>query len=274
MQQTTKSIVVHLADDPQYADRLAIAIDLALRIDAHLDVVYTIPPPHSPAGTVGRAASMEFLAEMAEAARDKAAHVGEEVAARCAPALEAWRWHVAEGDEAESLVGYARLADIVVVRMVSMGLLEDMVTSDLAERVLQAAGCPLLLVPATWGAQPVARRILIGWNKSKEAIAAVRDALSLLAAAESVGILAAGDATTAQLAGAELVAYLAQHGVQATVVGASGKGDETLLETAKERGCDLVVMGAFGHSRLAEFVMGGATQFMLRHTTIPVLMRH
>lgn len=270
----TTSIAVHLADDPEYADRLAIAIDLALRIGAHLDVVYTIPPPHSPAGTVGRAASMEFLAEMAEAARDRAARVGEEVAARCAPALKAWRWHVAEGDEAESVVGYARLADLVVLRQVSMGLLEDMVSTDLTERVLQTAGCPLLLVPASWGAQPVARRILVGWNKSKESIAAVRDALSLLAAAESVAIVAPGDATESAAVAAELVGYLAQHGVQATAVGASGKGDETLLETAREHGCDLVVMGAFGHSRLAEFVLGGATQFMLRHTTIPVLMRY
>lgn len=270
----TKSIVVHLADDPRHADRLAIAIDLARRTGAHLDVVYTIPPPHSPAGTVGRAASMEFLAEMAEAARDKAARVGEEVAARCNADLEAWRWHLVEGDEVEALVGFARLADLVVLRQVSMGVLEDMVSTDVTERLLQTAGCPLMLVPDTWGAQPVGRRALIGWNKSKESSAAVRDALSILAAAESVAIVAPGDPTEAAAAAAELVAYLARHGVTATAVPARGAGDETLLETAKEHGCDLLVMGAFGHSRLAEFVLGGATQFMLRHSTIPVLMRH
>lgn len=270
----TRSIVVHLTDDPQYADRLAVAIDLALRFGAHIDVVYTVPPAHAPAGTIGRAASMEYLAEMAEAARTKAARIETEAATRCKAQLASWRWHLAEGDEVEALVGFARRADLLIVRQISQGLLEDLVTTDITERLLIEGGAALLLVPATWAAEPIGRRVLVAWNRSREAIAAVRDALGFLAMADGVVILAARDGAASEAPGADLAAYLAQHGIQASVVAAAGDSDEAILETAKSQGCDLVVMGGFGHSRLAEFVLGGATQFMLRHTTIPVLMRH
>jgi nucleotide-binding universal stress UspA family protein len=79
------------------------------------------------------------------------------------------------------------------------------------------------------------------------------------------------------IAGADLAETLARHGVKVEAAGIPTAGDDAghaLLRCADDNGCDLIVMGAYGHSRLREYIFGGATQYVLNHLTRPVLMSH
>jgi nucleotide-binding universal stress UspA family protein len=137
-----------------------------------------------------------------------------------------------------------------------------------------------LLLPA--GCRPKGlKRILIAWNASTPAMRAVIGALPLLSAASEVRI-ATIDAVPSKAGhgeapGRELAAYLARRGVDAEVVNLDGLGRATaqrVNEAALDFDADLIVMGAYGHSRAREFVLGGATRDMLAAPTMPLLLSH
>ncbi|HYZ84350.1 MAG TPA: universal stress protein [Bryobacteraceae bacterium] len=122
------------------------------------------------------------------------------------------------------------------------------------------------------------RRILVGWNASREAIRAVADALPFLVRAEAIEVLAV-DAKRyrdhGQEPGANIARHLARHGAKVNVRRVSSGGEDIgreLLSRAVSFGADLLVIGAYGHSRLNEWIFGGVTQTILRETGLPVLM--
>jgi nucleotide-binding universal stress UspA family protein len=121
----------------------------------------------------------------------------------------------------------------------------------------------------------------VAWDASREATRAVNDAIPLLASATTVTVLsvdpAIGRTEHGDVPGADIALHLARHGVnvrvEQTVSGGIGIGD-LLLSRASDLGADLLVMGAYGHSRLRELVLGGATRTMLKSMTLPVFMSH
>ena len=117
----------------------------------------------------------------------------------------------------------------------------------------------------------------MAWNANREAARAVHDAMPLLTHAESVVVLSVDPQDERHFAGADIATHLARHGVNVearrSVAPNIPIGDE-LLNMASDLGSDLMVMGAYGHSRLREAVFGGVTRHLLRHMTIPVLMSH
>jgi len=120
---------------------------------------------------------------------------------------------------------------------------------------------------------------MVAWNGSREATRAAFDALPMLLAADLVTVLTLADKLDGPLgAGAEdFTAALKRHGVKTelAVVGATTKPDgEELLGHAAKRGCDMLVMGFYGRSRLSEMLWGGVTRHMLRGMTIPVFTSH
>ncbi len=125
------------------------------------------------------------------------------------------------------------------------------------------------------------KKVLVAWNARREAARAVFDALPLLQQADEVKVVwvnpQAEGAAPVDVPAGDICAALARHGVkcEATEVAhpRSGVG-RTLLARAAEYGSDLLVMGCYGHSRLREFVLGGASRHVLEHMTIPVLMSH
>jgi nucleotide-binding universal stress UspA family protein len=118
---------------------------------------------------------------------------------------------------------------------------------------------------------------VIAWKCTAEASRAVHDALPILVRAKSVTVMEvnppAGRAP--HIAGTDIAAHLARHGVRVevspTTAAEIGVGD-AILSRAADLGADMIVMGAYGHSRLREFVFGGVTLHLLRHMTVPVLM--
>jgi nucleotide-binding universal stress UspA family protein len=149
------------------------------------------------------------------------------------------------------------------------------------ERVALAAGRPVLAIPYAGRFEAVGRRVLIGWDASREATRAVADAMPLLAAAETVSVLSIdpreGPSAHGPVPGADISPHLARHGVNATVertVSAGVPAGDLLLSRAADLGADLLVVGAYGHSRARELLLGGVTRTLLQSMTLPVLMSH
>jgi len=139
----------------------------------------------------------------------------------------------------------------------------------------------VLVVPFIGASAAIGRNVLLCWNASREAARAATDALPLLQAAASVTVLVVGAETSDSGHGAEpgadVAIWLGRHGVKVTVqrdVAADADVGGLILSRAMDHGCDLIVMGIYGHSRLRELVLGGASRTLLGSMTVPVLMAH
>ena len=168
---------------------------------------------------------------------------------------------------------YANLA--VVARPEPAGL--TAAPPGLIESLVLTSGRPIIIFPPH-GTISRVRHILVGWNARREAIRAVADAVPLLARAEAIEVLVIDHQRHAghgQEPGADIARHLAHHGAQVEVRSLSSRGEDVghlLLSQAAAFGADLVVMGAYGHSHLSEWVFGGVTRTVLREAGVPVLM--
>ena len=149
------------------------------------------------------------------------------------------------------------------------------------ETVLFDSGRPVLAIPFAGSLPTIGKRVLVGWNASREASRALHDALPLLAKAESATVFLAnpkgGLGAHGEEPGADIARHLARHGVKVNVAKAVAddvSDSALLLNHASDMGADLLVMGAYGHSRLREFILGGVTRSLLREMTVPVLLSH
>lgn len=269
-----KCIVIGQGTDSQRHVRLQTGIDLAKRFDAHLNVVCVGERPDYPPGMIGRAMSLAYLDELAEAAKQRIEAMKLETQQACAD-LPSWEWHVEQGEIDEIISRYANLGDLLIFGQVPLLHRDGAMTLEVSDYLVMAASCVTLLVPVDWRAAPVGQRILIAWKNTKEAISAVRNALPFLREAHAVFIIADAQDERADPPGSELAAYLKRHDIEAQIYGSTGgAGGDAILEAAKDCGCDLIVMGATGRSGLRAMILGGATGHVLRETTIPVLLRH
>jgi nucleotide-binding universal stress UspA family protein len=187
-------------------------------------------------------------------------------------------WHCRETDANEGVIGLARLHDLVVMGQPNT----DALPSGLRpSEVVLAAGTPALIVPYVGEFTELGRNILVAWNGTREAARASHDAMFLIERAAAVTILEidppADEDGNPDLRATHVVAALKRRGVSAkaeTTVSDGTPVADIILSTAADLTADLIVMGAWGHSRLREFVLGGASRGILREMTIPVLMSH
>jgi nucleotide-binding universal stress UspA family protein len=181
-----------------------------------------------------------------------------------------------EGEDADLIVHASRLQDLAVVEQARDP--SDLLWGPAVQIAL--SGHPVLIIPRTWSSPDFGHRALVAWNGSAQAAAAVRKALPLLQRAEHVAVLTGRSRAifpaTMRMAPLDVIAYLRHHGVSAELQSVDtdeNAGDEILERAAAEK-CDLIVMGAFGHSRFREWVLGGATRYILEHMGVPVFMAH
>jgi nucleotide-binding universal stress UspA family protein len=137
----------------------------------------------------------------------------------------------------------------------------------------------VLFVPYTGRFRDIGKRVLVAWNASREAARAVSDALPILAQAQSVEVVAfdPDGADHGEVAGADIALFLARHGVKASAARQSAPDIDVgsqILSRVADSNADLLVMGGYGHSRLRELALGGATRTVLDSMTLPVLMAH
>jgi nucleotide-binding universal stress UspA family protein len=147
------------------------------------------------------------------------------------------------------------------------------------EATLFGSGRPILIVPYIQKAPLTLGRVMACWDGSRSAARAIADALPLLARAKAVEIFTVtGEAgKSSEVEGADLAHHLARHGLKVEVERQVARDIDVasvILSHAADRSADLIVMGGYGHSRLREFVLGGATRGILASMTVPVLMSH
>jgi nucleotide-binding universal stress UspA family protein len=188
-------------------------------------------------------------------------------------------WLAAQGEPVEAICHAARWCDLVVAERPTLN--PDAPTGwGTVSRTVFGAGAPVVVVPQTAKAATVGERVLIAWNRSREAMRAVHGALPLLRTAASVLVLdgaAREDPLGARhLPELNLQSYLARHGISATMQRFAPKSDHgaNILAAAREANSDLIVMGAWGHSRIAELVLGGATRHIFQSSELPLLVAH
>ncbi len=175
----------------------------------------------------------------------------------------------------DRLLAYARVHDICVLDMEKDAVQRD---RGLIEAALFESGRPVLVVPP--GCERFsAKRILIAWDGGASAARAVGDAMPFLTGADEVEILSVSgekDLSTT-IAGADLAPHLARHGISVTVRNVALTQPDVASEirqAATVFGAELVVCGAYKHSRLREWLLGGVTQSLLKDSALPMLMSH
>lgn len=276
--------ILAVARDPRMAAALfGQSFGLASRWDAHVTGIYAAAPIAVHPALRGR----QLDEWMESRLREQAATAGRvqeafDKATRAAGAGSAeWRSEEpAQVPDTSRPLEFARRADLVMVCRSASD--SDFMDPDLiVEDLLMGSGRPLLVLPRADARTMLGQRIAIAWNGSREAARAVHDAMPLLITAPvgSVQIICPGEKAGSKTLplGAELAESLSRHGVSAEVSGLDNRhlnAGPDVLARAAELGADLLVMGAWGHSRLREFVLGGATDTALRDSNIPVFMSH
>lgn len=277
-----KTILVHVDQSPHAAGRIALAISVAASHQAHLIgsalTGLTTDYYRSMNMTFGGPLTPGQLNDIHRDANEALDRF--EAQARGAGIRYERRY--SDDDTEPGLVRQARYADLVVLSQTDPDPSGLALFSQLPE-YLALQGCrPLLLVPYAGAFARVDQHALVAWDGSRAASRALTDALPLLRASAKVTVAVFQpnhlNGTHGIEPGADLARYLARHDVtvevQQKTCGASGDVGNALLSLAADGAADLLVMGAYGHQRWRELVLGGVTRRVLQSMTLPVLMAH
>lgn len=269
---TIKDVLVHVTEDPAAVRRIRCAAALASRLGARLSGIG--PPPVATIPALPRAVAdigLEDALERLTAQRHEAVRTSFDEETRTCGVQT--RWIAQDGGTDAEASDPSLYTDLLVVGMA--GTRQPTGSGLTRGQLIAAAAVPVLIVPDAPALDSAGRHIVIGWNGRAEAGRAVRSALPLLRRADSVEILlvTTGPATATD---SPLRSYLALHGVTASVkclrveetYGVSG----SLLARAEATGRDLIVMGAYGQSRLRQTMVGSTTDSVIARATIPVLV--
>jgi nucleotide-binding universal stress UspA family protein len=257
------------------AATLRAAAAVARRFSANLDVLHVRADVETMVPVIGEGMSgamvEQMMSAMAQTVETRAARAKAAYQEVCAGTGLQAVWRESTGRETDIVANAGRLVDLIVIGK------PDAETETPLAATLDAAlfdtGRPVLVAPA---AATVGNRIVIAWNGSAQAARVVAAAMPFLRVAEQVTVVTVGEIGRSASA-AELVAYLGQHGVRAVheaLTAEHATTGATLLAYAGRTQTDLLVMGAYGHSRLREMILGGATRDVLVTTTVPLLMAH
>lgn len=177
---------------------------------------------------------------------------------------------------ANEMIDNCHNADLVIISSTSPDD-SDGVEYDFVERFVLAAGRPVLVLPYKGEIDLKTDHIMVGWNDSRESSRAVFDALPFLQKAKLTRIVSVDVAQRGTLPAGSIAESLDRHGVKTEVTNITSDGmktGEALLRAAHDYGAGLVVIGAYGHSRFAEMIFGGATRHVIKKLDLPVLMSH
>jgi nucleotide-binding universal stress UspA family protein len=284
---TLRNILVPVFPKISADAQLAAALDIARRLEAHINAIFVRPDPTATLATIPDAALTVALNWETFEKDGKAA------ATAARTKFEKWRkehelasgmvdlslrtpfacWSERVGAIEPTITQCARLSDLIILNHPDPDLA---VTQAAFDAAVFESGRPALLVPKKVP-DDLFRHITIAWNGSLEATRAIAGAMTMLHAAEEVSIFMTPQDAEKPPEDLDLAAFLKWHGINARYF--QSRPDErpvgaALLRVAHERGATMVVMGAYTHSRLRQTFLGGVTQYVLDKGTIPVLMMH
>lgn len=187
-------------------------------------------------------------------------------------------WRTASEAHLAALVLNARYSDVVMMSGTASDS-ADLIAHRYADNVVMAAGRPVLLFPDSYKWDKGFKRIMVAWDASRESSRAVHDALPLLRRADKVIVMEVTDRDDINFRdpGSDIAKHLARHGLDVesahSIKTEMGIGDQ-LLSAVVDHGADMLVAGAYSHSRLREYALGGVTRHLMTHLTVPMLFSH
>lgn len=274
-------VVVDEAGDP--ATTVRAAMKLAEDHGAHLTGLYVSVEPTWPLYAYGPVPTDALNALRAQA--DKAAEAARATFTKIVNETSLsvdFRTQEATAALADEIIAlHARHADLVVLGQ-STPDNERPAGNDMPEEVIFYSGRPVLVVPYVGiNHDTFGRRVMVGWDGSREAARALNDALPLIDNAEKAFVITVnpkpGNSRHGELPGADIALHLARHGINVEVMHetvADIDPDQVILSRASDLDIDMLVLGAYGTPRLQERVFGGVTRTILQEMTVPVLFSH
>ena len=277
-----RSILVHLDDSPRCAVRTEIAAALALAHDAHLRGLAPTGLVNLPARVTPLSSGSTNYLELAQASlNERAGALVREFERRVrAIGVASFDGRIDDDDTTPSLVQHAGVHDLVVLGQTDRSAPSTRLDVAVPEQVLMHGGTATLVVPAVGRYEQVGQNVVIAWNATREAARALHDAMPMLRHAGVVHLMCLERESdlrhVSRLQINDARDWLVRHGVKLQLHQEPVRGDvgEALLARADHLGADLLVMGGYGHSRIAEFLLGGVTRRMLTQMTMPVLLSH
>ncbi|WP_418318185.1 universal stress protein [Piscinibacter sakaiensis] len=279
---TYRSLIVLLGSDERNAVRTATAIELARRFEAHLvglapTGIVDLPVVTDPSGSMGNLVELAWGSLRDEAAKNAAAFQQ-----ACSEAgLPSFEAVVDEADRIGSLVHHAHCSDLCIVSQAGLDAPDRRKQQRALEQMVLDCARPTLILPDAGVFRSVGSQVMIAWDDSREAARAVSDALPLLRIADGVEVInwieSKADDELAQSTRLQaLQRWLMWQGVSAEIKTEVSEIPiaEAMLSRAADGQADLIVMGAYGHSRWTERLLGGATRGILGSMTVPIVMSH
>lgn len=272
-----KTLLVHLDDSRHCDERFELALNLAQQYDAHLIGLYVVCKDLTHPLFIHGEGFLLAVAEAQSAARETQGH--DHFVERAERAGCRFEWRAPSQSPVEALTLHARHADLLIFGQYDPKDPASYIARNFLDDTLMACGRPAVIVPPMRQASTIGRNVVIAWDGSREAARALADSLPLLRFADFVTVVEVPRRIGhTESAGIEISAYLELHGIRASFAAVptlSGqKVGMALLEHLNTLHADLLVMGAFRHTRSHERVLGGVTRLMLESMTTPVLMSH
>lgn len=269
-----KSVLLHANQDAGLKSRLQAALDLVRLFDGHLTCLHTTPYEAFITGDpFGGVYALPVVVDQLKRLEDEQrARLDGELANEGV----AWDWLQIDGPSVQAILDRSRLADLVVLSLAGKDDDDDEPALSLAASVAIHSRAPVLAVPQGSRSLDARGPAMVAWNGSPEVAHALRFALPLLRHASEVHVVTVTE-DCRLFPATEGCRYLALHGVKAELrewPRGERQIGEALLDAAAKLDARYVVMGAYGHSRLREAVVGGVTRQMMRESGVPLLLGH
>jgi len=269
-----KAIMVPLDNTTDSERRIAAAVTAAQKFEAHVLGVHVIPTIEHMMQTIPYMPySVDILQDQQHILKTTAMALWDNFESSMTHAGLLFDRYQEEGDVQSYLKLYSRCADLTIINQNAGGKFP--IVDDMTSFMLES-GLPVLAIPEQSAYPTIGKRILVAWKDSAQCGRAVHDALPFLQMADEVIVLSVGEYDRKAVPAADICLHLARHGV--TVEAAQGDiGDtpaEVILYAAENMNADLIVAGAWGHSRVTEMIMGGVTKSLLSNQRLPVFFSH
>jgi len=273
-----KTMLVHVDTGRSAPTRLKLSAELAARSAAHVTGLYVRRPFQAPAFSDAGPAMDSLYRTYENAAKADEALATAAFRDLIGGTSLSSEWRVVDGLVEEVVAAHARYADLVIVGQSEPDAAATTTPPDLAETVALASERPVLIVPHIGVTKPPGKTVMLCWNGTREAARAVTGALPILKQADKVIILLIDPRNDGdEQPGASIARWLGRHGVKAVVqrdTAAESSVGGVILSRAADQDADLIVMGLYGHSRMREWVLGGASRTLLASMTVPLLVAH
>lgn len=277
-----KDLLVAFNDDPGARNALTYGLQMAKKYGAALTGMYSYQP-QSYGGSVSRWIPDDVFENMAEAEADSAREIEKAFHAQVKEAGHKGEvhFHIEKGRPDLMLARAARYHDLLLVGSFVSALQNKERKAMQPEQLLERAGKPIIIIPADYKVRPFTEQAAVGWDASRSAARALTDAMQILETKKKLDVLTVKTDDDEQRHGdmpeRDIVAHLKRHGIAANLVQLDARPHEiaqAFLGHCAKTDPDVLVMGAFGRSKIGALLFGGVTLHILENMNVPVFMSH